>query len=223
MTQNNGTPVESALAGIEEDDAELLKLAEQMLHAHNAALYGLDFLATAAINRSLSLSAGFSSLIRAKNLLCAGALLRMHLDTALRFYASFIVDKPHNFALEILGGQHIRQMKDRTGKKMTDSYLVEQLSMEYPWIKQLYETTSGYIHMSDTHMHSTFKDIDSDERSVKIKIGAVDKDLPESVYLEAIEAFRHSTEILARYIDGWVFAKDNPEKIAEMKTTRDAK
>ncbi len=222
MSQGDQSAVETALAQIKADDAEILKLAEAMLRAYDAALYGLDFLAIAALNRCLALSSGFALLIREKNLICAGALLRMHLDTALRFYAGFIVDKPHDFAVAILGGEHVRRMTDKHGRKMTDQYLVEHLAVEYPWIVQLYETTSGYIHMSDTHMFSAFDGVNHAERSVGIKIGATDKELPEQTYLDAIHAFRKSTRILARYIDGWIFTKSNPEMVAAMKAERDA-
>ena len=105
---------------------------------------------------------------------------------------------------------------------MTDQYLVEQLSLEYPWIEHVYEKTSGYIHMSDTHMFSAFDDVNNEDRSVGIKIGAEDKELPDDTYLEAVEAFRHISEILARYIDGWIFTKSNPELVAKMKAERDA-
>ena len=145
----------------------------------------------------------------------------MHLDTALRFFAGFIVENPHEFATKILAGEHVGRMKDKNGEKMTDRYLVEQLAVEYPWITQVYEKTSGYIHMSDTHMFSAFDGVNSEDRSVGIKIGATDKELPDETYLEAIEAFRHTTQILARYIDGWIFTKNNPELVAKLKAERE--
>ena len=67
-----------------------------------------------------------------RNLICAGALLRLQLDTALRFYAAFRVEKPHDFALAVLDGKRVRDLKDLDGQKMTDDYLVRKLGASFP-------------------------------------------------------------------------------------------
>lgn len=36
----------------------------------------------------------------------------------------------------------------------------------------------------------------------------------------AIKTFHNSTEILVRFIEGWIITKDNPEKIVAMKSQR---
>ena len=55
----------------------------------------------------------------------------------------------------------------------------------------------------------------------RLAIGPRDKDIPDDIYLQAITTFRDSTGILARYIEGWIFTKVNPEKISAMKTPCD--
>lgn len=221
MTQHPSDSIEAALADLEADEEAMLNRAANMIQAYDGAVYEFDLLANGAVNRSLALSAGFRALIRDQNLICAGALLRLQLDTALRFFAGFIVDKPQDFAIAVLKGEHIRKMKDQNGQFMTDRYLVTQLTKEYSWVDPVYEKTSGYVHMSDTHIISTFDGINRGNRSIGIKIGWRDKDLPDSVYLEAIAAFRESTKILARYIDGWIFTKANPDTVTKMKAACD--
>src|ERR1700730_8800825 len=101
-------------------------------------IYPLDFLAFAVLNRSVCLASGFVTLIRANNLIAAAPLVRLQLDNNLRFFASSLVDQPHDFAMKVLGGTRIDKMKDRSGKRLRDSYLVELLSSHHPWITLVY-------------------------------------------------------------------------------------
>lgn len=218
MSQHPSDIVKAALTNLEADEKTMLDQAADMMQAHDDALYGFDILVCAATNRSVALSAGFRTLIYDRNFICAGPLVRLQLDTALRVFAGFIVDKPHEFAVSVLEGKHIRNMKDRNGQRMTDHYLVTQLAKEYPWIELVYENTSGYVHLSDKHFFNTFDYADREKRSgYVLKIGSCDIDFPDEIYLEAISAFRASTQILMRYIAGWIFTKANPKKVAAMK------
>lgn len=210
--------VTSKLEELKNDDKVMLDLAQKAFRAHNRAIYPFDFLVNAAINRNLALSEGFRTLIKDRNMICAGALLRLNLDTALRVYAGFRVDNPHEFANSIMQGKQIRRMKDKSGESMTDRYLLSKLSRDYPWIESVYEKTSGYIHLSDVHIFNTFDpNIDPETGKFGVKIGPRDTDLPVEIYLEAIVAFHEASGILAKYVSGWVFTKDNPEKVAAIR------
>ena len=211
MSQFPLDAIETALVALEADENETLDRSVRMLQAYGGALYGFDFLASAALNRSLALSSGFRAMIRERNLICAGGLVRLQLDTALRFFTGFIVNEPHDFAIKVLEGNRIDRMKDRHGTLMTDRYLVTQLKKEYPWVESVYEGGSGYVHLSATHIFSTFDhDYYEQEGKHRIKIGSRDQQFPDDVYLETIETFGECTKILARCIEGWIFTKDNP-------------
>jgi hypothetical protein len=201
-----------------------LEIGRQMFEAFGGAVYGVDLLAAGALNRSKAHIAGFRHLVETRNLICAGALLRLQLDTALRFYAAFRVEKPHDFALAVLDGKRVRDLRDLDGQKMTDAYLVRKLGDEFPWVPQVYERTSGYVHLSDVHLLSVMSVADESEakRSFTIKISEEDKPLPEWIYIEAVDAFRAATDILLRYIRGWVFTKANPELVQKWKHERGA-
>lgn len=43
-------------------------------------------------------------------------------------------------------------MKCSDNEQMTDKYLVDRLAKQDPWIKRVYDATSGYIHFSDRHI-----------------------------------------------------------------------
>ena len=217
MSKHPSDAVEAVLAKVEDEAKAMIGLARKMLEAYDGAIYGFDLLANAAVDRSLALSAGFCLLIRERNLTCAGALIRLQLDTALRFIAGFTVDNPHEFAISVFEGKRIDRMKDRHGKLMTDRHLVTKLAEEYPWIPTVYERTSGYVHMSGTHILSTLDVIDRDARIIGVKMSSRDQTLPDAVYLDTVNTFRACTRIFARYIDGWIWTKNNPDKVAQMK------
>jgi len=208
--------IEKLLAALNEGHDAVKNRGKHMYEAYDHTFYGLDFLAGAALNRTMANIDAFNTLIRARNLVIAGALLRMQLDTALRFYAAFLVEKPHDFALEVLKGIRIDKLQDINGNRLTDSHLVKLLSQEFPWVKRVYQATSGYIHLSGTHIHHTINEIRED-RKFSVKLSPKDRDLPDTLYTEAIEAFIESIKLLLKYIDGWIFTKNNPQLVAEVR------
>jgi len=215
--------VEQSLARLDELSKLHLTLGREMTEAYGGSLYGMDLLAYGALNRSRAHIAGFTQLIRAENLLCAEAILRLQLDTALRFSAAWLVESPHEFALEVLRGAQIRGLVDRSGKRMTDAYLVSCLAQEYPWVSKVYERTSGYVHFSSVHVLAavTLKDEAEQRGRFEVKVSDVDKPLPQAIYTEAIDAFAASTEILLHYVHGWTLTKANPEAVSRVKRTSD--
>jgi hypothetical protein len=224
MESSHSKSLEESLAKLVPLDKAHLELGKQMFEAFGGALYGMDLLAAGALNRSKAHMAGFRQLVGAKNLICAGALLRLQLDTALRFHAAFLVEQPHDFALAVLGGKRVRDLKDRDGEKMTDAYLVKKLGQEFDWVPRVYERTSGYVHLSNTHLMSAMgvtEGSSESDRLITIKIAAEDKPLPSWIYIEAVDAFRAATDIILRYVHGWVFTKANPELVQKWKQDRD--
>ncbi|MCC6425701.1 MAG: hypothetical protein IT435_02650 [Phycisphaerales bacterium] len=164
-------------------------------------------------------------MIEDRNLVCAGGLLRMQLDTALRFHAAWLVEDCHEFACEVLQGTRIDKLTDRSGKRLHDFYLVECMSGEdgCDWISRVYRETSGYVHLSDKHLFQTFTSVDEDERTVEVKIGATDHEWPEEIYLEVVDAFLAATRLFVKYLQGWEVTKQNPQEIARLREKRQAK
>lgn len=116
--------IKNALGELDGDRKHLLDLALEMMQADDGGVWQLDLLAHGALNRAVALMTGFKAMIEARNLICAGALLRLQLDTAARFAASFIVPNPHAFAREVFEGKQINRMHDRDGNQMTDRRLI---------------------------------------------------------------------------------------------------
>lgn len=188
-------------------------LGKKLFEAYNHTIYPLDIFTLATINRSLNLLVPFCDLIKEKNIIAAAPLIRLQLDNVLRFYAAFIVDDPHDFAMKVINGKQVKHLKDKSGKKMSDCYLYEQLSKveKKEWIRNVYKTTSGFIHLSERHIFTSFSAKDEEAGVITAKIALGEHDIDDKRFIEAIEAFTHITELLIKYIYGWIYTKDNPE------------
>jgi hypothetical protein len=118
-------------------------------------IYHLDFVLVAALNRSLCLLKAFASLIDARNLVAAAPLLRLQIDTCLRLHACTLVADLDQFAAAILGGASVRDLRDRSGNKMADRYLLDSLAQHVPGLTEPYEHTNGYVHLSSKHIFNS--------------------------------------------------------------------
>jgi hypothetical protein len=173
--------------------------------------YKLDIHAMAVIDRSLALLRGFCDLVEAKNMIAAAPLLRCQLDNGLRFFASTLVEDPHEFSGAILKGVPVRKMKDRNGNLMRDAYLVEQLTAHVPWAKSLYDQASGYVHFSEQHIINTIG-IPDEEGMAQIAITGYDGSVwTDQKYFEAIEAFEYSTRLVLELVEMWAQTRSEPQ------------
>ena len=188
------------------------KIGLKMLKADGGNLFPLDILATAVLHRSANLVPAFVQLIKAKNIIAAAPLLRLQIDNCIRFHAAWLVEDPHLFASAVLKGDHVRKIKDRTGAKMTDQYLVACFSKEFPWVTKVYERTSGYIHLSDVHVGALFMGSKTSEDGMCQFQWGPGTSLPDdSLYEEAVEAFIDATKAMFRYIGGWEKTKSGEQ------------
>jgi hypothetical protein len=182
---------------------EHLILGRAFLGSKGSALYKLDLLAIAVLDRSLALLRGFCDLVEGRNMIAAAPLLRCQMDNGLRFFAATLVDNPHDFALKVHTGNPINKQKDRSGKSLTDSYLAQQLTAKVPWVKSLYHQASGYVHLSEQHMVNSIG-IPDDDGMTTIKITGHDGSVwTEDRYLEAIEAMDSSTRLVLELVEQW--------------------
>jgi hypothetical protein len=214
MTSNMSPELEQQVARIENLRDVHTSLANEMLLADGDKFFAIDFLAAAVIKRSMSLCSGFSTLVRGRNYTSAAAILRLQLDSCLRFYAAFIVADPHFFATEILRGVPVRRMVDKSGAKMTDKYLVEKLGRKFEWMPRVYDSTSGFVHLSERHIYATGN---WSPDKVSLLISPMDEHIAVEFWIEMAMCFLACTDALFEYLRGWVFTKGNPELVARMR------
>jgi hypothetical protein len=213
MTDN----IQSATQRIRELKKQHLPLLQECLKADGGKIFGVDFLAWAAINRSMSNIDGFLSIVEQQNYILANSILRLQLDTILRFFSIHLVDAPHDFAIRILKGESLKNIKDKQGQKMTDRYLCEKFSEkeDLPWVVTVYERSSGYIHLSDKHIFSLFTDAKEGDDFNTIGLFCGDGGntaIPKEFKLETIQCMEHITQLILKYIYGWACTKKNPIK-----------
>ena len=183
-------------------------LSSRMVQADGGALFPMDMLSIAVIHRAMCLISGFCELIEKENFICAAPLVRLMLDNLLRFYAAWLVDKPHEFALKILDGKEVRQIKGRNGNKLTDNYLAKQLSKEYKWILDTYRGTSGYIHLSSKHYFNTIKNFNANDGTLTFTISDRDTCVQEEFYTEAVNAMQEISIAVMQYLHSWSRTKE---------------
>lgn len=186
-----------------------LDLSTSAWEAYHGHIYEMDLLVMAVLNRSLSNLRGFSSQLRQLNFMAAAILLRSQIDNVLRLSAAWMVWDPKKFVCDILCGVPIRQMKDRDGNKLTDTFLCEVLSADHPWIKRVYKNTCGYVHLSEKHMLQAH--MPTGDFKMKTTVGERDAFVTNGLRLDAIDAFDASTELLFHFVSGWIYTKRNPE------------
>lgn len=188
-----------------------LEQGKAIMKAFGGAVYAFDLLSFAVLNRSMSLTSGFITLMRKDNFVAAAPLIRIQLDNFLRYVAGWLVSDPHGFAVKILSGKHIKNIKTKEGKRMTDRFLVDEFSKEFKWIKSVYKNTSGYIHLSDKHMLINITELDSKQRTITSKISDKDDHIPEKFKVEAVVAFTEITKLVLYRTNSWRYTKDNPQ------------
>jgi hypothetical protein len=199
--------LEEKLAKIERADAEMRQYFMRAMKA-DTSMYVSDFIILGALKRTLALSAGFRGHIRDRNFTCAAALTRLQLDTALRLYAGSLYKDSEEYARAVLEGKRIDKLKDKHGKKLTDSYLAEKLSEKYPWVKKVYETLCDFIHLSNRHFFTSIAKTSDADRTFQLQISAQDTPRPDSDYFEIVEGFYETMRITSTIAAGWHHARD---------------
>ena len=216
------------IARVESDSGRLLKLGQQVLSSGGkgtiAPMFPLDFMALGAIKRNLNTARAFRQMVESWNMVCARTLLRTHIDTGLRFSAGWEVHSPHDFAMAVLRGERIDQMKDRLGHRLTDRRLVELRLGDHPWLNEVYGNLSGYIHFSGSHIIDSVASLGeySDARTISFLLSDTDLRFPEFSWIEVCECFREATKILVNYLASWAQTKAmTPEQLDALRRSSD--
>lgn len=153
---------------------EMLFIREAKMFLGVGPLYTIDLYLSAIINRAISFIRGFKLLATENNYISSVPIIRMQIDNCLRLYAGSIVTNHSDFFSEYLKGTHIRNLKDEAGNKMTDNYLVTHLDKLFPGIQNLYNNTSGYVHLSNEHAFLQTEVVKDYDRTIETRIGYYD-------------------------------------------------
>ena len=200
------------------DEDLIYQLAKDLFQCGNQAIFPMDFLTYGAIQRSFSTVTAIASLVEQSNMLASRAILRVHIDTVLRYAAAWFVDDPQDFASKVHEGKRIDQMKDSVNQQLRDKRLVELLTPDHPWLPTVYERLSGYVHFSDSHISSVFTNVDKDTQKVSFEFGRYETKYPPFSWIEVMDCAHDATGILAKYIKGWITTKSmKPDQFEALK------
>jgi hypothetical protein len=168
---NTRMGIDETLTKIEQIGEEQLSFVEQYMGAANGNLYAVDFLVCAVIQRSMDLIDAFVALVRSQNLRVAAALIRMQIDSAMRLNALNLVADSNELVLHLMGDEPLHKLKGLSKVNLSDAYLHRQLSSRYPWVSKVYGATSGFIHLSKSHLLSLGTPSDTEPRVLDLRIG----------------------------------------------------
>jgi hypothetical protein len=200
--------LEERLAKIERADDELRHYFVRAMQS-DPSLYIGDLVIFGALKRTLALSGGFRRHIRDRNFTCAAALLRLQLDTALRLFAGSLFNKPEEYADALIQGKRIDRLKDKYGKRLTDSYLADKLSEPYPWVKQVYVDLCDFVHLSNRHFISSIAKMNDADRTFSLQISAEDAPRSDSDYFEIVGGYYETMRLTFILAAGWHEAMHN--------------
>ncbi|RQO75257.1 hypothetical protein DBR43_07815 [Pedobacter sp. KBW06] len=184
-------------------DKKLTRLSAWMVQS-GQGLYHLDFYITGIVSRSLSLINGFETLVKSRNYLSALHLVRPHLDNFMRLHAAWLCNDPHDFAFRVWKGEQVQKIRDKDNKPLKDWYLKEKVSELYPWIANVYNETSGFIHFSNKHIAGA---VNTKDENLTAYISKNDNNIPNKDKLETIMCMIEITNCIANHIFGWIDTK----------------
>ena len=174
--------------------------------------YTFDIFANGLLNRSVNLLRGFISLMRQNNFIAAAPFVRLHLDSLLRLYAPQLIDyNIDDFALKVIGGTPVRQLKDKDNQKMTDKRLVAKISEieAFNWVPKVYDSGNAYVHYSEQLVFAAMKVKDSEERIVNFTVGQHDEFIPLSEKHGAVYWMHEITDGLLFLTYTWIKQKES--------------
>jgi len=207
MAETAADRVKVVAARIRSREKDHIKLLFAVLSADEGAIFGNDLIGAAAIQRSLMLTKGFLAMLRSRNYLCAGALLRMQVDTLLRLQAAALFPSGNTPLTWFLQGKPLSKLKAPDGKPLTDKELCSRVAKRYEWVPRVYERTSGFIHFSSPAMFSIFAGRPKG-RTLAIAVGRTPgRRWRGEERLEAAEAFEAATHAVLDMVYSWGHTK----------------
>ncbi len=209
MKNTENTQLLKWLSILDRDQKLTITITGEMLRAAAGAIFPMDMFAIAASKRCLATNKAFIQLVNDQNLVCSRALLRTHIDTAVRFSAAWFVDDGQKFASDVIAGERIDKIKDANGKRLTDAHLIECRSHELRWLPVVYQTLSGYVHLSASHFHSAVRDLNDETRQFNLAITPDDSDMPEPAWVEMVECFHDCTVYFHKFLRSWCVKKSS--------------
>lgn len=202
--------LENKLKEVELLEKELMQRGAALMKSGTSVSI-LHLYVLGATNRTLSQSKGFRTLISGHNFSCATILLRTQIDTAMRINGIRLLPDAEEAIGRVFRDDVIfRQLKAHAGELMTDTFLRNKLSEDYPWVADVYRETSDFVHLSFRHLWPAVHSTDEESRVVTFQISGEDNIRSESDYNEVCDVFFKVSRITSVLIIGLLMALERP-------------
>ena len=201
-----------ALAALQRQEQLLQDLTKKMVAPVDGrpGLSCIDIYSMAIVNRSLALIAGFDGMVRSNNYLGAAHVVRLHLDSLLRYAALWMVSDPNEFARSVMNGTNINRLKDKNGVLLRDAHLRDVVAIEYPWVLDVYNQTSGFVHFSRKHISFSTMVTNQELGEVQHSIARGDRFVQDESRIEGTEAMTAISECIGAHLSWWTESKQTP-------------
>ena len=195
--------LENQLTELKHKDDELISVGRELLESFGITEFTL--FCTAILNRTINLNRGFITLIEDSNYIAAAPLVRLNLDSLLRLFASSQSEFDYEtFAYHVRSGNKISSMKDKSGKKqLRDSELVKRLKNinGFKWIEDIYDIGSGFVHLSNQHVLSSYR---IEDAKMNFGIRKADEFISTNEKIAATFYMTQTTIGLTVFITDWI-------------------
>jgi hypothetical protein len=181
-------------------------------------LYHADVLIVSLIARSFELIDAFVEGVDRWNLSVGSVLVRLQVDNVLRAHLVATSPEPHAVLLHLLSEEPLHKYRlprsqvlilpDRGDDRATDKNLRSLAATIHPWVDELYETASKWVHHSAAHVLTTWA-VTPDETTGAIS-GRIPVDVDqfdEEFVSGLLGAMLRASHALLAYAEGWVDKK----------------
>ncbi len=184
----------------------LLIISSKNFEPEKVSIYAVDFVILGVLSRTFTLIDGFILQTENNNYLCAAPLVRLQLDTLFRLHIlqKSSPEKREELSKAIIKGEQLNKIRGDDNKPLTDGYLKTSLSNEIPWVSNIYDVGSKYIHFSLRHIFNNISNLDSEERTINISLGDSTYGISTVDKNEMIDCMTRITQLILDYTSGWV-------------------
>jgi len=188
-----------------------LGIGRRIIGADEGRMYRLDMLLLPVLQRSYGLVEALIDAVDAYNAHAAAPLVRLQLDSLFRMSYTSRAPDGDKVVRDVLDGIPFRKMTDfNGGGKLTDARLKELAADHHPWAPAVYDNTSGWIHLSTTHVRVAYNADPNDPNRFTLGIPLPPSALPVLFWQDLLGAMAQATAELLDYCEGWASSKELP-------------
>ncbi|MDW9590289.1 hypothetical protein GOC31_30790 [Sinorhizobium meliloti] len=199
---------------------EIRHLPDGTYAPEGCILADVEWFSLAVVSKSTSNAHAFDTLVRERNTIAAGALIRMQIEVAMRLFGLTLVDDVEEAGARLMNGEKYSTLKLKgTKQPLRDKILHEKLAEMYLWVTAAYEDSSAYVHLDSVNI--TLK-LNPRSGRVFFNLLGVDKARPDEDYFHLADTFFIALRMTRDLLKDFLATRPNPDYRLEQKLKLDA-